>query len=172
LSTGDVTDADAVQRVVDGADAVISTLGGFRRGTGPVLAPGLRTITQAMDHHGTRRLVVLTGAGVARPGRRNGPRTQINRAILTLMDRTVVADADNALETMAATDLVWMTVCAPSITTDGPDGYLLTEQMPSLLAKVPGQQSPPAWSSWLDSRPQPVRSSVSSKRRLPSRASL
>ena len=117
---------------------MISTLGAFRRGTGPVLAPGLRTITSAMAQHGTRRLVVLTGAGVAQPGRRTGPRTQINRAILTLMDRSAVADADSALETMAATDLAWTTVCAPTITTDGPEGYDLIEQMPSLLAKVSG----------------------------------
>ena len=39
---------------------------------------------------------------------------------------------------MAATDLAWTTVCAPTISADGPDGYLLTEQMPSLLAKVSG----------------------------------
>jgi diamine N-acetyltransferase len=45
-------------------------------------------------------------------------------------------DADNALEAMLATDLVWTMVCAPRITTDGPHGCLLTEQMPSLLAKV------------------------------------
>lgn len=58
--------------------------------------------------------------------------------MLTLMDRTAVADADQALTIMAGTKVAWTTVCAPTITTDGRDSYLLTKQMPSLLAKVPG----------------------------------
>lgn len=50
MSAGDVADADTVQSAVGGADAVISTLGAFRRGTGPVLTPGLRTITSPSDY--------------------------------------------------------------------------------------------------------------------------
>ena len=138
VSAGNVADGTAVQGAVAGADAVISTLGTFRRGTGPVLAPGLRTITDAMRQHGSSRLVTLTGAGVTRPGRRNGARAHLNRFVLTLMDRTAVVDAEQALEIVAATDLAWTTVCAPTISADGPDGYVLTPQMPSLLAKVSG----------------------------------
>ena len=48
VTAGDVSDANAVTGALPGADAVISTLGAFRRGTGPVLTPGLRTITGAM----------------------------------------------------------------------------------------------------------------------------
>lgn len=138
VSAGDVVDAEAVERAVEGADAVISTLGAFRRGTGPVLAPGLLTITQAMRRYRAPRLVTLTGAGVTRPGQRNGARAHLNRFVLTLMDRTAVLDAEKALEIVAATDLAWTTVCAPTISADGSDGYVLTEQMPSLLAKVSG----------------------------------
>jgi putative NADH-flavin reductase len=136
--TGDVADADAVEGAVAGTDAVVSTLGAFRRGTGPVLTPGLRTITQAMDRYGTRRLVILTGAGVARPGRRVDTRTRINRSVLALMDRTAVVDAENAVQLVAATDLAWTAVCAPTITADGFQDYLITEQMPSLTGKVAG----------------------------------
>lgn len=96
VTAGDVADADAVDAAVKGAVAVISTLGAFRRGTGPVLAPGLRTITQAMREHGSPRLVTLTGAGVIRPGRRNGVRAHLNRFVLSRMDRTAVLDAENA----------------------------------------------------------------------------
>ena len=135
---GDVTDPAAVNGAVEGADAVVSTLGAFRRGTGPVLTPGLTTITQAMQQHSTRRLIVLTGAGVARPDRRTDLRTRINRFVLARMDATAVTDAENALAIVAATELDWTAVCAPTITTEGPDGYRLIEQMPSLLAKVTG----------------------------------
>lgn len=138
VSAGDVADAGAVQGAVTGADAVVSTLGAFRRGTGPVLAPGLQAITQAMRQHGSSRLVTLTGAGVTRPGRRNGARAHLNRFVLTLMDRTAVVDSEKALEILGATDLAWTTVCAPTISTDGPDGYELIPTMPSLLAKISG----------------------------------
>ena len=117
---------------------MVSTLGAFRRGTGPVLTPGLTTITQAMQQHGCRRLVVLTGAGVARPGQRTDFRTRINRFVLARMDSTAVTDAENALTIVASTNLAWTAVCAPTITAEGPSGYQLTEQMPSLLAKVAG----------------------------------
>lgn len=138
VTAGDVAHAEAVHDAVQGADAVISTLGAFRRGTGPVLVPGLHAITQAMRQHDARRLVTLTGAGVTRPGQRGGARAHLNRFVLTLMDRTAVVDAERALEILAATDLAWTTVCAPTISNDGPDGYRLIEQMPSLMAKVPG----------------------------------
>lgn len=138
VSAGDVADAEAVQDAVRGAEAVISTLGAFRRGTGPVLAPGLHAITHAMRQHDARRLVMLTGAGVTRPGQRSGARAHLNRFVLARMDRTAVVDAEKALEIVAATDLMWTMLCAPTISADGPDGYVLIEQMPSLLAKVPG----------------------------------
>jgi nucleoside-diphosphate-sugar epimerase len=137
-SAGDVADLDAVDAAMVQATAVISTLGAFRRGTGPVLAPGLRAIATAMQHRGCSRLVVLTGAGIRRPGHRSPARTRVNRLILSLMDRSAVADAEEALDVIGASDLAWTAVCAPTISPDGPAGYRLTEQMPSLLGKVPG----------------------------------
>jgi len=138
VSAGDVTDRDAVDAALAGAEAVISTLGAFRRGTGPVLTPGLTTVSEAMQRRGCDRLVVLTGAGVRRPHHRTPARTRLNRLVLALMDRAAVADAEGALDVVAATELAWTAVCAPTISPDGPTGYRLTEQMPSLLGKVPG----------------------------------
>jgi len=137
-SAGDVADLEAVDVALVQADAVISTLGAFRRGTGPVLTPGLRTISTVMQRYGCRRLVVLTGAGVSRPGERRSARTRLNRLILSLMDRNAVADAEEALGLINASDLEWTAVCAPTISPDGPAGYRLSERMPSLLTKVPG----------------------------------
>lgn len=138
VSAGDIADTDAVSSAVTGADAVISTLGAFRRGTGAVLTPGVRTITAAMKHHSCDRLVILTGAGIRRPAHRNPPRTHLNRLILTVMDRTAVADAETALAIVAATSLNWTAVCAPTITPHGLDRYRLTNRMPSLLGSIPG----------------------------------
>lgn len=138
VSAGDVGDGDAVDAALVGADAAVSTLGAFRRGTGPVLTPGLTTISAAMRRRGCDRLVVLTGAGVRRPHHRGSTRARLNRLVLTLMDRSAVADAEEALDVVAATELDWTAVCAPTISAAGPAGYRLIEQMPSLLSKVPG----------------------------------
>lgn len=138
ISAGDVADLDSVDTALTKAEAVISTLGTFRRGTGPVLTPGLATVSTVMQHSGCDRLVVLTGAGVHAPGRRGSARTRLNRLILSMMDRSAVADAEEALGVVDAANLAWTAVCAATISAEGPTGYRLTDQMPSLLSKVPG----------------------------------
>lgn len=152
VTAGDITDEDAVDAAMVDAGAAISTLGAFRRRKGPVLTPGLTTICAAMQRHDCRRLVVLTGAGVRPPHHRRSTRTQVNRLILTIMDRTAVADAEQALDVVAATGLDWTAVCAPTISPAGPAGYRLTKQMPSLLGKVPG---PAVAASLVDLAAQP-----------------
>jgi putative NADH-flavin reductase len=57
--TGELTDADAVDHAVQGADAVVSALGPSldRKATGLPLIEGTRTIVDAMQRHGVRRYV-------------------------------------------------------------------------------------------------------------------
>src|SRR5688572_18093218 len=60
---GDVQDAGAVAGAVAGQDAVLSALGP----AGPAFTSmtlGARHILAAIEQHGVRRLVTLTGAGV------------------------------------------------------------------------------------------------------------
>ena len=58
---GDVLDADAVARAVEGQDAVLCTLGNGRRGK--VRAPGTANIVRAMQRAQVRRLVCQTTLG-------------------------------------------------------------------------------------------------------------
>ncbi len=57
--TGELSDAAAVDRAVQGADAVVSALGPSldRKATGLPLVEGTRTIIEAMQRHGVRRYV-------------------------------------------------------------------------------------------------------------------
>ena len=69
---GDVRDGAAVERVVTGADAVISTLG-VRRGVHVApdyLANAMRMILESMRRHGVSRIVAISGAGITLPGER------------------------------------------------------------------------------------------------------
>ena len=135
---GEVTDGHAVVTALDGAQAVISSLGAFRRGTGPVLTPGMHSITGGMKRADLRRIVTLTGAALSLPDRRAGLRVQLNKLILTTMDREAVADSEGHLQVLLHADLNWTTVCAPTIRTEGPPGYRLDATMPLLTSSISG----------------------------------
>ena len=66
--TGELTDREAVQRAVGGADAVISALGPSldRKATGMPLVDGTRTIVEAMQAEGVERYI-----GMATPSLRD-----------------------------------------------------------------------------------------------------
>jgi len=65
---GEITDAEAIDKAITGADAVASALGPSmdRKATGLPLAEGNRLIVAAMDRHGVRRYVG-NGTHRARP---------------------------------------------------------------------------------------------------------
>jgi uncharacterized protein YbjT (DUF2867 family) len=61
---GDVLDANAVDRVIQGSDAVIVSLGGKPGDKVRALETGTKHIVTAMKAHGQKRLVVVTSLGV------------------------------------------------------------------------------------------------------------
>ena len=63
VTEADVIDADAVERAVEGADVVLSTLGvPFARETIRVYSDGVRNIAAAMSQHGVKRLAVVSSS--------------------------------------------------------------------------------------------------------------
>ncbi len=64
VSQGDALDANAVERVILGSDAVIVALGGKPSDQTRALETGTKHIVAAMKKHGQRRLVVITSLGV------------------------------------------------------------------------------------------------------------
>ena len=68
VTDGELTDADASQRAIHGADAVISALGPSlaRKATGMPLIDGTRTIVDAMREEGVERYI-----GMATPSLRD-----------------------------------------------------------------------------------------------------
>jgi putative NADH-flavin reductase len=61
---GDVLDANAVNRVIQGSDAVIVSLGGKPGDKIRPLETGTKHIIAAMKKHGQKRLIVVTSLGV------------------------------------------------------------------------------------------------------------
>ena len=118
---GDARDASAVARTVDGADAVISTLGGFR---GPdSIAAGTRNILAAMRVSGPRRLVVLQGFHIGFPSDPQGPGKRLVKAYLTLRCRPLVLYGAELGQLLRDThDISWTLVRIPRMVEGGPSG--------------------------------------------------
>ncbi|MCK9893626.1 NAD(P)-dependent oxidoreductase [Frankia sp. AgB32] len=109
---GDVRDPDIVKQVVAGSDAVLSALGQRSWGS-TVCTDGMRTILPAMDAHGVRRLVAVSGYGVADSRHRN-----LYVALARVAIRSLMRDKEGMEELIRASDTAW-TIARPAILTGG-----------------------------------------------------
>ena len=82
-----------VERAVAGTGAVLSALGHTKTSSKDVLTEGTKNIVAAMNEHGVRRLVSLTGAGVRDPKDEPKLVDKIIDSLLKLLQRDVLEDA-------------------------------------------------------------------------------
>jgi len=107
---GKATDAADVARALEGADAVLSTLGG----NGSVIADSTRAIVEAAHQTGVRRVVVLSSFFVER--KRLGA---VPRLLTGVAMGSVIKDKKAGEELLRQSDLDWTIVYA-SLLKDGP----------------------------------------------------
>jgi putative NADH-flavin reductase len=69
---GDILDPAAVARAVTGMEAVLCALGPNRDSPSTLCSQGTRLLLSAMETHGVRRLVCITGAMIGHPENRLG----------------------------------------------------------------------------------------------------
>lgn len=118
---GGLSDGDAMADAIRGADAVISALG--PRTNAPDQVPAFRdgmhdTIT-AMQHHGVRRIVNLSGAGVDAPGDRKPMLDRIASRLVRTFAGHVLGAKQAEFDVLSASDLEWVAV-RPPLVRDGP----------------------------------------------------
>lgn len=119
LIHGNVRDAAAVARAIEGSDAVLSALGPTRNAPDMDVSTGMAHVLTAMEAHGVRRLVVVTGAGVRVKGDRPRAFDRLMGLALRLAAKHVLADSQRAVERVHASDRDWTVVRVPMLT-DGP----------------------------------------------------
>ena len=110
---GDVLDPEDVEQAVVGTRAVLSAIGHTKTSQKDVLSEGIKNIVAAMNEHGVRRLVSLTGAGVRDP--KDDPKL-VDRAIgalLKLLQRDLLKDSIRQARLIKESDLEWVIVRAP-----------------------------------------------------------
>ncbi len=115
--TGQATDASAVSRAMEGADAVISTLGG----KGSVIADSTQAIVAAARAAGVKRVVLLSSWVVERDRM-----DTVTRLLTGLAMGPVIKDKSAGELVLRRSDLEW-TIVYPSSLTDGPAKGSVTE---------------------------------------------
>ncbi len=114
---GQLENAAAVARAIEGADAVLSTIGA--RSNTPdqveVFGTAMENVTAAMKEHGVRRLVAISGAGVLTPDDHVTVGRRIVRFLLKLMAKHVALAKEREYEIITAADLDWVLVRPPRI---------------------------------------------------------
>lgn len=116
LIQGDVKDAAAVSKTVQGADVVISVLGQVKGQATDVMGVAGRNIVAAMKQHGVRRVITLTGAGVRDPKDKPKPIDRIMGFMLKTFAKDVLNDAVAHVEAFKQSDLDWTVVRGPMLT--------------------------------------------------------
>ena len=119
LVTGDVMEAAAVQKALEGQDAVISALGPTRPPVPGMMEMAAQNIVTSMKKVGIRRLISTTGAGVRDPQDQPKFIDHLMKGMLTLLAGDVLRDSAANVEVLRASGLDWTIVRYPRLT-DGP----------------------------------------------------
>src|SRR3990172_4412879 len=115
---GDILDPNAVETATAGQDAVCCSIG-----TGPTWKPvavfseGTKNLLQAMQKHGVKRLICVTGIGAGDSKGHGG--FLYHRIFNPLLLRSIYADKDRQEALIKASNVDWVIV-RPGFLTDGP----------------------------------------------------
>jgi putative NADH-flavin reductase len=124
VTAGDVRDLAATGRAVQGADAVVSAIGGTGPGNPAVLQQGTAAIVTAMRRHGVGRLIVIQGFHLPFPGDPRNLGRPVMTAMLRLWNRHLITDSHQMAEVLRESELDWTLIRMPLLTA-GPaaEGY-------------------------------------------------
>src|SRR5712692_10018016 len=151
---GQATDSSVLSRAFDGADAVISALGG----NGSVISESTRAIVEAAPKAGVRRIVVLSSFLVERD--RFDP---VTRLLTGLAMGSMIKDKSAGEKALRESDLDWTIVYASGLTDGPPSGsvVVLTEGSKWSLSQRIARADVAAWLVQAATSPQTSRRSVS-----------
>ena len=151
---GQATDPSAVARALDGADALISTLGG----NGSLISDSTQAIIDAAPKAGVSRVVVLSSFLVERD--RFDP---VTRLLTGLAMGSMIKDKSAGEKALRDSDLDWTIVYASGLTDGPPSGsvVVLTEGRKWSLSHRIARADVAAWLVQAATSPQTSRRSVS-----------
>jgi putative NADH-flavin reductase len=115
IVTGDARDPLAVMELLQGCETVINTIGQPKGETVSVFSAAGKNIMRAMDRHGMKRYIVLTGLTVDVPGDQKGIYAAGGTQWMKMNYPVTTADKQAEWELLQASDLDWTMVRVPLI---------------------------------------------------------
>jgi putative NADH-flavin reductase len=132
---GDVQNYEEVEEAVRGRGAVLSGLGPTPSSARDVMTSGATHVVRAMEEHGVRRLIWLTGAGIEAEQDEGSFVRSVVRGLLEVFSPGVFEDSARAFETITESDLDWTVVRVPRLKEGPPEGnYRATFKPPGPTA--------------------------------------
>jgi putative NADH-flavin reductase len=111
----DLTDPEAVRPAVAGRDAVLSGLGARSRKDAGVAARLTRTVLQAMEAEGVRRVLVVSAAPVGPEPEDDGLLDRGMRGIVSSLLKDIYADLREMEDELARSGTDWTSVRPPRL---------------------------------------------------------
>ena len=122
LIQGSVLNVADVEQTIQGADAVISVLGPTKESPKDLLTRSISNIIAAMQKYGVKRLVSLTGAGVAAPQDQPKLINHLIKFALKTFSGDVLYDSERAVKLIQQSQLDWVIVRGPMLNEKPPTG--------------------------------------------------
>lgn len=119
---GDVLQLQDVQRTVQGTDVTVSLFGHVKGSPKWLQSDGTYNIISAMNAAGTQKIISLSGGGL--PFEKDRPKfaDKIIRGIMKIVAPKVLNDAERHAEILKDSDLDWVIVRGPRLTTEPEKG--------------------------------------------------
>jgi len=111
---GDVCNDSTLATLMQGCDAVISTLGQPQGGP-PIFSKAAEHILRAMEQAGVQRYIVVTGLSIDIPGDAKGERTQQASAFMRNTYPAIIADKQREHTLLTQSHAAWTLVRLPLI---------------------------------------------------------
>lgn len=116
---GDATDQAAVEKAVEGSDAVLSALGHVKGSAKDIEAAALKKVVASMNSKGVKRLVVLSSSVVGDPADKPTLGQSFTSWLVKTFRRDIYDDSLAKARVVQESGLDW-TVVRASILTNGP----------------------------------------------------
>jgi putative NADH-flavin reductase len=117
---GDVLNYEDVRKTVEGTDMVVSVIGPSKDSPPLMQTNGTRNIVKAMQQYGLRRIISMTGGGVAAEPDQPKMPDKIIRFIMNVVAKKVLEDGTAHAEVLKGTNLDWTIVRGPRLTNGPP----------------------------------------------------
>lgn len=120
---GDIHNHSDVDRAVQGADAVISTLGSWHTPQKDILTAGMTNIIPAMEANGVSRIVSLTGADARDPTDKPNILQKLVHTSIKLIAPNILKDGEDHIALLRNSNLNWTVLRSPVMRGEGKQGY-------------------------------------------------